>query len=151
MSIKMLIFNNQYIFRNKPLSLLLFVLMKWFSVIGRMDSYGIYHCPRWHSDKESDSHCRRCRRGEFDPWVGTIPWGRNGNPLQFGNFHTQRNLEGYSPWGSKKSDITERLNAYTETHTSHCLLTITGIINIIKVKKMGFFYVTSEKNGISFF
>ena len=61
-----------------------------------MDSYGISHCSMWHSDKESASHCRRCRRGESDPWVGKIPWGRNGNPLQFGNFHAQRSLEGYS-------------------------------------------------------
>ena len=116
-----------------------------------MDSYGISHCFRWHSDKESTSHCRRWRRGEFDPWVGKIPWGRNGNPLQFENFHEQRSLEGYSPWASKKSDMTERLNTHTETQTSHCLLTLTGIINIIKVNKMGFFYVTSEKNRISFF
>ena len=28
-------------------------------------------------------------------------------------FQGQRNLVGYSPWGCKKSDMTERLNTYT--------------------------------------
>ena len=28
-----------------------------------------------------------------------------------GEFHGQRSLEGYSPWGCKESDTTERLNS----------------------------------------
>ena len=32
-----------------------------------------------------------------------------------GEFHGQRSLAGYSPWGHKKSDTTERI---THTHTS---------------------------------
>ena len=36
--------------------------------------------PRWLSGKESACQCRRL---EFDPWVGKIPWQRNGNPLQY--------------------------------------------------------------------
>ena len=35
-----------------------------------------------------------------------------------GEFHGQRSLEGYSPWGHKESDMTERL---TLSHF-HCLL-----------------------------
>ena len=27
-----------------------------------------------------------------------------------GEFHGQRSLEGYSPWGPKESDVTQRLN-----------------------------------------
>ena len=39
----------------------------------------------------------------------------NGTPLQYScleNLHGQRSLVGYSPWGRKKSDITERLSTY---------------------------------------
>ena len=35
---------------------------------------------RWPSGKESAYQCRRRR---FDPWVGKIPGGENGNPLQY--------------------------------------------------------------------
>ena len=44
-----------------------------------------------------------------DPWVGKIPGGGNGNPLQYScleNSHGQRSLVGYSPWGRKES-VTE--------------------------------------------
>ena len=34
-------------------------------------------------DKESASQCRRCTRCGFNPWVGKIPWRRNGNPFQY--------------------------------------------------------------------
>ena len=48
----------------------------------------------------------------FDPWVGKIPWRREwlANPLFLpGEVHVQRNLEVYSPWGHKESDMTEQL------------------------------------------
>ena len=32
---------------------------------------------------ESSCQCKRCKRRRFDPWVGKIPWERNGNPLQY--------------------------------------------------------------------
>ena len=51
-------------------------------------------------------------RSGFDPWVGKIPWRRVGQPtpvLLPGEFHGQRNLVGYSPWGRKESDMTKRL------------------------------------------
>ena len=41
------------------------------------------HTPRWLCGKRSACQCRRCRRREFDPWVGKIPWRRNSNPLQY--------------------------------------------------------------------
>ena len=34
------------------------------------------------SGKEPTCQCRRHKRHWFDPWVGKIPWRRNGNPLQ---------------------------------------------------------------------
>ena len=42
-----------------------------------------------------------------------IPWSRAWQPIPVflpGEFHEQRSLEGYSPWGCKESDITEQLS-----------------------------------------
>ena len=53
----------------------------------------------------------------FDPWVGKIPQRREWQPTPVflaGEFRGQRSLVGYSPWGHKESDKTERL-----THTFH--------------------------------
>ena len=46
----------------------------------------------------------------FSPWVRKIPWRRAWQPTPVflpGEFHEQRNLVGYSPRGSKDSDMTE--------------------------------------------
>ena len=54
-----------------------------------------------------------CGRPRFDPWVGKIPWRRKWPPIQEflpGKSHGLRNLVGYSPWGCKESDMTERLH-----------------------------------------
>ena len=43
----------------------------------------------------------------FDPWVGKIPWKREWQPtlvLLPGEFHGQRSLVGYSPWGREELD-----------------------------------------------
>ena len=48
----------------------------------------------------------------FNPWVGKIPQRREWQltPVFLpGEFHGQRNLVGYSPWGRKESDTTEQL------------------------------------------
>ena len=60
--------------------------------------------PWWLSGKESTCQCRRCG---FDPWVGKMPWRRAWQPTPVslpGEFHGQRSLAGYSPWGCKESD-----------------------------------------------
>ena len=44
------------------------------------------------------------------PWVGTIPWRKVWQPLQYScleNPHGQRSLVGYSPWGRKELDTPE--------------------------------------------
>jgi len=41
----------------------------------------------------------------FDLWVGKIPWRRDQLPTPVfwpGEFHGQRSLGGYSPWGHKE-------------------------------------------------
>ena len=35
------------------------------------------------SGKQPTCQCRRPKRPGFNPWVGKIPWRRNGNPLQY--------------------------------------------------------------------
>ena len=52
-----------------------------------------------------------CGRPGINPWVGKIPWRRKWQPtLVFlpREFHGQRSLVGYSPWGWKESDMTEQ-------------------------------------------
>ena len=54
----------------------------------------------------------------FDPWVRKIPWRRKWQStlaLLPGKSHGQRSLIGYSPWGRKESDTTERLH-FTSLH-----------------------------------
>ena len=51
--------------------------------------------------------CLECRRPGFDPWVSNIPWRREWQPtpvLLPGEFHEQRSLAGYNPWGHKDWD-----------------------------------------------
>ena len=46
------------------------------------------------------------------PGLGRSPRGAPGNPLQYSCLespHEQRSLAGYSPWGRKELDTTERL------------------------------------------
>ena len=48
----------------------------------------------------------------FDFWVKKIPWRREQLPTPvflLGEFHRQRCLAVYSPWGRKESDTTEQL------------------------------------------
>ena len=50
-------------------------------------------------------------RPEFDPWMGKIPWRREWPPTPVflpGEFHGQRSLVGYSPWGCRESNMTEQ-------------------------------------------
>ena len=59
------------------------------------------------------SVCLQCRRPRFNPWVGKILWRRKWQPtpvLLPGKSHGQRSMVGYSPWGRKESDTTERLH-----------------------------------------
>ena len=62
------------------------------------------------SGKELVCQCRRYKRHRFDLWLRKIPWRRAWKPtLVFlpGEFHGQRSLAGYNPWGHTESDMTE--------------------------------------------
>ena len=61
--------------------------------------------------KEPACECRRLKRSVFDHWIGKIPWRRAWQPSAVflpGEFDGQRSPVGYSPWGGKESDTTER-------------------------------------------
>ena len=65
------------------------------------------------SGKEPACQWRRHKRYRFDPWVWKILWRRTGQPPPVflpGESHGQSSLAGYSPWGRKESDTTERLH-----------------------------------------
>ena len=56
----------------------------------------------------------------LNPWVRKIPGRREWLPTPLflpGEFHRQKSLVGYSPWGHKESDMTERLTL-SLTHLS---------------------------------
>ena len=55
-----------------------------------------------------------CNAGDLglDSGVMKIPWRRERQPTPVflpGEFRGQKSLTGYSPWGHKESDLTERL------------------------------------------
>ena len=60
----------------------------------------------------SDGKEPACNAGDLDsvPWVEKIPWRREWLPTPLflpEEFHGQRSLAGYSPWGPKELDTTE--------------------------------------------
>ena len=66
---------------------------------------------RWPRGKESTCQCRKHRKHGLDPWVGKIPWRKEGLPTPVflaGEFHGQRSLAGYSPWGCREPDMTKQ-------------------------------------------
>ena len=81
--------------------------------------------------KESTYNTRNAGRHEFDPQVGKNPWRR---AWQFtpvflpGESLGQSSLVAYSPWGCKKSDMTEATkytytnNKYPEKLPSECMI-----------------------------
>ena len=76
--------------------------------------------------KEPSCQCRRHKRLGFDSWVRKIPWRRAWQPTPAflpGEAHGLRSLAGYSPWGRKESDTTERLSTHTQ-HAHSVLITI---------------------------
>ena len=67
--------------------------------------------------------CLQCGRSGYDPWVRKITQRRERQPTPVflsGDFHGQKSLVGYSPWGSRETNTTELLthtHTYTHTHT----------------------------------
>ena len=92
----------------------------------------------------SDGKASDCNAGD----LGSIPGsGRslgegNGHPLQLllpGKFHGWRSLLGYSPWGRKESDTTERLHFHCLTEPSpKTHINIYTCMSLINLYKQGY-------------
>ena len=79
----------------------------------------------------------------FDPWVVKIPWRREWllTPVFLpGEFHGQRSLADYSPWGCKELDTTERLTlALSHSQYPNEIGTIIGLLlQMGKLKQQSF-------------
>ena len=61
-------------------------------------------------------------------WIQSLDWedslGRKRQPTPVflpGKFDGQRSVTGYSPWGHKESDMTERLSMHTHVPVWACI------------------------------
>ena len=73
----------------------------------------LFHSPPSPCGSDSKASCLQSGRPSFNPWVGKILWRRKWPPtpvLLPGKSHGRKSLVGYSPWGLKESDTTERLH-----------------------------------------
>ena len=76
----------------------------------------VFGFPSGASGEEPICQCRKCKRLGFHPWAGKILWQR---AWQFTpvflprEFHGQRCLVSYSPWGHKELDTIEATYAPT--------------------------------------
>ena len=75
--------------------------------------------PRWLSSKEANCQGRRCRRLEFDLWVGKIPWKRKCNPLQYSCL---RNSKDRGAWGAIVHEVAKRETRLSDWARSHSIL-----------------------------
>ena len=84
--------------------------------------------------KEPACQCRSCRSHGFNPCIGKIPWRRKWQPTPAflpGESHGQRSLAGCSPWGHKRSDMTQHV--CTESFTDFPSWVVTGLFSFILI------------------
>ena len=78
--------------------------------------------------------CLQCRRPGFNPWVEKISWRRTWQPTPVflpEKSHGWRSLVGYSPWGRKELDRTERLHFQSVDVQLHCFHLLAIVNNAI--------------------
>ena len=66
----------------------------------------------------------QCKRSGYDPWIVKTLWRREWLPTPVflpGEFHGQRSLASYNPWGHKESNMTEWLNNSKYVYSRECL------------------------------
>ena len=77
---------------------------------------GLPHC-------RQTLYCLSHQEPGFNSWVRKIPWRRKWQPTPVflpGKSHGWRNLVGYSPWGHKELDTTERLHFTSNFESGEC-------------------------------
>ena len=79
-------------------------------------------------------------RPGFNPWIGKIPWRREWlrTPVFWPEeFHRQRSLAGYSPWGHKQSDTTERFSLcatyYSRSYEVHIQFSSVQLLSHVRL------------------
>ena len=92
-----------------------FFTIKTSNVTSQLGGRNWYLCPTcdfagdhgggqgFHGSSDHKESACQCRRQEFNPWIGKIPWRRKWHPTPVflpGEFR-QRNLAGYSQWGHR--------------------------------------------------
>ena len=85
--------------------------------------------------------CLQCRRPRFNSWVRKISWRWKWQPTSVflpGEFHGQRNLVDYSPWGCKESYTTE-WHTHTHTHSVSLLLS-TVLLESLSIFYLNYYY-----------
>ena len=88
--------------------------------VSHMCMYTYIYIYRWYSGKESTYQCKRRKRYRFNPWVRKILWNSKWQPapvFSHEKFQGQRRLVGYSLWGFKKLNTTEKLSTRAHTYT----------------------------------
>ena len=100
-----------------------FIASKFFTT----EKPGIYMTPScplgFPGDSNGKNICLKWGRPGFDPWVRKISCRRTWQPtpvLSPGKFHGWRSLVGYSPWGCKDPDTTERLHFHFSLSCIFC-------------------------------
>ena len=112
---------------------------KYFSRLQGTSKLGF---PGGATGKESACQCRRRQRQGFNPWVGKIPWSRKwqSTPVFWlGEFHGQKSLMNYSPWGCKQSDTTERLSIIISCQVINTRTQLVSVIEQIIICSLFFF------------
>ena len=67
----------------------------------------------------------------FNPWVGKAPWSGKWQFIPvflLENFHGQRSLVGYSPWGRKESDMIEHAHTGILSRRDKALTTCNNLV-----------------------
>ena len=103
--------------------------------------------PRWLSGKESACHCRR---HEFNPWVGKMPWSRKWQltPVFLpGKSHGQRSLVDYSPWGCGESDTTKWISMNRGVIAQH--IKLSGLLSSFFLISHNCFIISFHEDKIS--
>jgi len=80
----------------------------------------VYRLPKWCSGQESTCQCKRCKRYRFNPCIRKILWNSKWQPAPVFSpekFQGQRSLGGYSLWGCKKLNTTEKLSTHAHAYT----------------------------------
>ena len=102
-----------------------------------------------HSSDGKESPCNAGDQG-FDPWIRKIPWRRKwqSTPVFLpGEFHGQRSLVVYSPWGHKELDMTERLTLMLCTHRAASLCCTADTNRTLESNHQWNKVVSTEKNN----